>query len=41
MGTVSHPTGLLAEFLSGIRFEDLPSSVVVQTEELFLDWYGT
>ncbi|MGB7631550.1 MAG: MmgE/PrpD family protein [Candidatus Deferrimicrobium sp.] len=35
---VGHPTGTLADFLAGLRFEDLPASVVLRTEELFLDW---
>ncbi|QRY81273.1 MmgE/PrpD family protein [Pseudomonas sp. PDNC002] len=31
----------LAEFLAGLRYEDLPPAVVARTEELFLDWLGS
>ncbi|WP_259755018.1 MmgE/PrpD family protein [Pseudomonas sp. GCEP-101] len=34
-------THALAEFLAGLRYEDLPASVVAYTEELFLDWLGS
>lgn len=34
-------THALAEFLAGLRYEDLPASVVEYTEELFLDWLGS
>lgn len=34
-------THALAEFLAGLRYEDLPTSVVEYTEELFLDWLGS
>ena len=34
-------TKFLAEFLSGIRYEDLPAPVVARTEELFLDWFAS
>ncbi|HTP96822.1 MAG TPA: MmgE/PrpD family protein [Burkholderiales bacterium] len=31
----------LSEFLSGLRFEDIPAPVVLRTEELFLDWFAS
>ena len=34
-------THALAEFLAGLRFEDLPQAVVERTEDLFLDWLGS
>lgn len=34
-------THALAEFLAGLRYEDLPAAVVEYTEELFLDWLGS
>ncbi|MDN6860398.1 MmgE/PrpD family protein [Pseudomonas sp. CAN2814] len=34
-------THALAEFLAGLRYEDLPTAVVEYTEELFLDWLGS
>lgn len=34
-------THTLAEFLSGLCFEDLPANVVARTEDLFLDWLGS
>lgn len=35
------PTRVLSEFLSGLRYEDLPSFVVARTEDLFLDWLAS
>ncbi|MCL6687182.1 MmgE/PrpD family protein [Pseudomonas sp. R3.Fl] len=34
-------THALAEFLAGLRYEDLPAAVVARTEDLFLDWLGS
>lgn len=34
-------TRTLCEFLSALRYEDLPQGVVARTEELFLDWFGS
>jgi 2-methylcitrate dehydratase PrpD len=34
-------TRALSEFLAAIRYEDLPSGVVLRTEELFLDWFAS
>lgn len=34
-------THSLAEFLCGLRYEDLPAQVVARTEDLFLDWLGS
>ncbi|MHB9797444.1 MmgE/PrpD family protein [Pseudomonas sp. MT3] len=34
-------THALAEFLAGLRYEDLPQAVVERTEDLFLDWLGS
>lgn len=46
MDTLSKPdttsaTRTLCEFLSSIRYEDLPPAVVARTEELFLDWLAS
>ena len=38
---VGSPTQALCQFLSKIRYEDLPESVVARTEELFLDWFAS
>src|SRR5688572_16463547 len=35
------PTRALAEFLSAVRYEDIPQQVVARTEELFLDWFAS
>ena len=35
------PTGELAAFLSGLRFEDIPAPVVRRAEDLFLDWLAS
>ncbi|MHB1011545.1 MAG: MmgE/PrpD family protein [Desulfobacteria bacterium] len=35
------PTRALSEFVSGLRFEDLPPEVVSRAEELFLDWFAS
>lgn len=35
------PTGQLAAFLAGLRFEDIPSSVARRAEDLFLDWLAS
>ncbi|UVE19683.1 MmgE/PrpD family protein [Pseudomonas sp. LS44] len=34
-------TYALAEFLAGLRYEDLPQAVVERTEDLFLDWLAS
>ena len=34
-------TRTLCEFLSAIRYEDIPQSVVLRTEDLFLDWFAS
>ncbi len=34
-------TRTLCEFLSSIRFEQIPQPVVARTEELFLDWFAS
>ena len=34
-------TRRLCEFLSAVRYEDLPQPVVLRTEDLFLDWFGS
>ncbi len=38
---VVSPSQTLSIFLSSIRYEDLPDSVVARTEELFLDWFAS
>ncbi len=35
------PSQTLSNFLSAIRYEDLPQSVVARTEDLFLDWFAS
>lgn len=39
--TETSPTRTLAEFVAGLRFEDVPAPVVEFTKELFLDWVGS
>ena len=34
-------TRTLCEFLSAIRYEDIPQHVVLRTEDLFLDWFAS
>ena len=34
-------TRTLCEFLSAIRYEDIPQPVVLRTEDLFLDWFAS
>lgn len=46
MDTISRPdttsaTRTLCEFLAEVRFEDIPQSVLLRTEELFLDWFAS
>ncbi len=38
---VASPSQTLSTFLSAIRYEDIPQSVVARTEELFLDWFAS
>ena len=35
-----NPSAILAQFLAGVRFEDLPETAVARTEEAFIDWFG-
>jgi 2-methylcitrate dehydratase PrpD len=35
-----NPSAILADFISSVRFEDLPPAVVARTEEAFVDWFG-
>jgi 2-methylcitrate dehydratase PrpD len=35
------PTGQLADFAAGLRFEAIPDAVVRRTEDLFLDWFAS
>ncbi|WP_273825919.1 MmgE/PrpD family protein [Pseudomonas asplenii] len=37
---MSH-TQALAEFLAGLRYEQVPEAVLARSEELFLDWLGS
>ncbi|MCC7328000.1 MAG: MmgE/PrpD family protein [Burkholderiales bacterium] len=39
--TDPHPTATLAHFASGLRFEDIPDTVVRRAEDLLLDWFGS
>ncbi len=34
-------TRSLCEFLSAIRYDDIPPAVIARTEELFLDWFAS
>lgn len=34
-------TGVLCEFVAGLRFDDLPAPLVDRTEDLFLDWVAS
>src|SRR3954467_14146326 len=36
-----NPTATLCEFLAGFRWADVPSAVVENAKELFLDWFGS
>jgi 2-methylcitrate dehydratase PrpD len=36
-----HPSQTLAAFAANLRFEDIPESVILRTEDLFLDWFGS
>src|SRR5271169_4585249 len=35
-----NPSAVLAQFLAGVRFEDLPKAAIARTEEAFVDWFG-
>src|SRR5579862_6753023 len=35
-----NPSAVLAQFLAGVRFEDLPEAAVARVEEAFVDWFG-
>ncbi|MGH8664704.1 MAG: MmgE/PrpD family protein, partial [Burkholderiales bacterium] len=37
----TQPSLVLSEFLAGLRFDDIPQSVVARTEDLFLDWFAS
>lgn len=37
---VENSSAALAKFLSELRYEDLPASVIARTEEAFVDWFG-
>lgn len=39
--TTTDPTGQLAAFAAGLRFDDLPPDVVARCEDLFVDWLGS
>ncbi len=39
--TITSPTRELAEFLAGLRFEDIPAYVARRAEDLFLDWLAS
>ena len=39
--TTASATRKLCEFLSAIRYEDIPRNVVLRTEDLFLDWFAS
>lgn len=35
------PTAALAQFAAGLRYEDIPDTVVRKTEDLLVDWFGS
>jgi len=35
------PSKTLAEFAANLRFEDIPRTVILRAEDLFLDWFGS
>jgi 2-methylcitrate dehydratase PrpD len=37
----NHPSKVLAEFATGLRFDDIPAPVLRRTADLFLDWLGS
>src|SRR4051812_12844031 len=37
----SSATRTLCEFLSAVRYDDIPPQVIARTEELFLDWFAS
>lgn len=37
----SHPSRVLSEFLAGLRYDDIPASVIARTEDLYLDWFAS
>ena len=39
--SVDHPSRALAEFLSTVRYEDIPENVLCRAEDLFLDWFAS
>jgi 2-methylcitrate dehydratase PrpD len=41
MSRQSNPSAILAQFASGLSFEQIPEPVVRRTEDLMLDWFGS
>jgi 2-methylcitrate dehydratase PrpD len=39
--TMNSPTAELAAFAAGLRFSDIPASVIGKSEELLVDWFGS
>ena len=35
------PTAALAHFAAGLRYDDIPDTVVRKTEDLLVDWFGS
>lgn len=35
------PTAALAHFAAGLRYEDIPDTVIRKTEDLLVDWFGS
>jgi 2-methylcitrate dehydratase PrpD len=35
------PTAQLAAFAAGLRFDDIPASVIAKAEDLLVDWFGS
>src|SRR5450631_2368181 len=36
-----HPSKTLATFAATLRYDDIPESVLLRAEDLFLDWFGS
>ena len=38
---VKSPTAQLADFAASLRFDDIPAPVILKTEDLLVDWFGS
>ena len=39
--TANSPTAQLATFAASLRFDDIPAPVILKTEDLLVDWFGS